>query len=135
MPYTGKTNWQNNEIVAASDMNRIEQGISDADAGLADKVDKVTGKGLSTNDYTTAEKNKLNGIAAGAQVNTVTSVAGRTGAVVVSKSDVGLSNVDNIKQASKTEFDAHLADYATHIIEVAHVGGRIYAYKNLGGAL
>lgn len=30
------------------------------------KVDKVTGKGLSTNDYTTAEKNKLAGIAAGA---------------------------------------------------------------------
>lgn len=26
---------------------------------LAGKVDKVTGKGLSTNDYTTAEKNKL----------------------------------------------------------------------------
>lgn len=26
---------------------------------LDDKVDKVTGKGLSTNDYTTAEKNKL----------------------------------------------------------------------------
>lgn len=26
---------------------------------LSDKVDKETGKGLSTNDYTTAEKNKL----------------------------------------------------------------------------
>lgn len=33
------------------------------------KVDKVTGKGLSTNDYTTDEKNKLAGIAAGAEVN------------------------------------------------------------------
>lgn len=31
-----------------------------------DKVDKVSGKGLSSNDYTTAEKNKLAGIAAGA---------------------------------------------------------------------
>lgn len=30
------------------------------------KVDKETGKGLSTNDYTTAEKNKLAGIAEGA---------------------------------------------------------------------
>ena len=27
-----------------------------------DKVDKVSGKGLSTNDYTTAEKNKLAGV-------------------------------------------------------------------------
>lgn len=33
------------------------------------KVDKETGKGLSTNDYTTAEKNKLSGIATGAEVN------------------------------------------------------------------
>lgn len=36
---------------------------------LDTKVDKVSGKGLSTNDYTTAEKNKLAGIAAGAEVN------------------------------------------------------------------
>lgn len=35
-------------------------------SGLATKVDKVEGKGLSTNDFTTAEKNKLAGIAAGA---------------------------------------------------------------------
>lgn len=33
------------------------------------KVDKVTGKGLSTEDYTTAEKSKLAGIADGAEVN------------------------------------------------------------------
>ena len=35
----------------------------------ATKVDKVSGKGLSTNDYTTTEKNKLAGIASGAEVN------------------------------------------------------------------
>lgn len=40
----------------------------------AGKVDKVTGKGLSTNDYTTAEKNKLAGVAAGAQVNVIETV-------------------------------------------------------------
>ena len=42
---------------------------------LAKKVDKVDGKGLSTNDYTTAEKTKLNGIAAGAQVNVLEKVS------------------------------------------------------------
>lgn len=36
---------------------------------IAAKVDKVDGKGLSTNDYTTAEKTKLAGIAEGAEVN------------------------------------------------------------------
>lgn len=33
------------------------------------KVDKIAGKGLSTNDYTTLEKDKLAGIASGAEVN------------------------------------------------------------------
>lgn len=32
---------------------------SETDTKLNTKVDKVTGKGLSTNDYTTVEKNKL----------------------------------------------------------------------------
>lgn len=36
---------------------------------LGNKVDKVTGKGLSTNDYTTNEKNKLSNIESGAEVN------------------------------------------------------------------
>ena len=41
---------------------------------LGNKVDKVNGKGLSTNDYTTDEKNKLSGIASGAQVNVIETV-------------------------------------------------------------
>jgi hypothetical protein len=36
---------------------------------LTNKVDKVTGKGLSTNDFTDTLKTKLDGIAAGAEVN------------------------------------------------------------------
>lgn len=47
---------------------------SDVDTALADKVDKESGKGLSTNDYTTTEKNKLSNIASGAQVNVIESV-------------------------------------------------------------
>lgn len=39
---------------------------ADVTAALAKKVDAVSGKGLSTNDYTTAEKTKLAGIAEGA---------------------------------------------------------------------
>jgi hypothetical protein len=30
------------------------------------------------------------------------------------KTDVGLGNVDNVKQASKTEFDAHVAESVIH---------------------
>lgn len=38
-------------------------------AAVANKVDKETGKGLSTNDYTAAEQTKLAGIETGAEVN------------------------------------------------------------------
>lgn len=42
---------------------------TEADDLLDDKVDKVNGKGLSAEDYTTAEKTKLANIEAGAEVN------------------------------------------------------------------
>ena len=38
-------------------------------SGMNNKVDKITGKGLSTEDFTTAEKTKLAGIETGAEVN------------------------------------------------------------------
>lgn len=49
---------------------KIKNVFATKDA-LNDKVDKVDGKGLSTNDYTTAEKSKLSGIQAGAEVNRI----------------------------------------------------------------
>ena len=48
--------------------------ISKIKTALGGKVDVVSGKGLSTNDYTNAEKSKLSGIASGAQVNVIESV-------------------------------------------------------------
>ena len=47
------------------------------------------------------DKTKFDSIEVGAQVNTVTSVASKTGAVTLSKSDVGLSNVDNTSDINK----------------------------------
>lgn len=49
-----------------SDIGTIEGDIVDLETN---KVDKVTGKGLSDENYTSAEKTKLSGIATGAQVN------------------------------------------------------------------
>jgi len=66
-------------------------------AALDNKVDKATGESLMLD----AERTKLAGIQAGAQVNSVTSVAGRTGDVLLAKGDVGLGNVDNTSDANK----------------------------------
>lgn len=54
-----------------------------------------------TNAFTDIEKTKLAGIDAGAEVNIVTSVATKTGDVVLTNSDVGLSNVDNTSDLDK----------------------------------
>ncbi len=50
-----------------------------------------------------ADKTKIDGIESGAQVNDVTTVAGRVGDVVVTQTDVGLSNVANYSMATNTE--------------------------------
>lgn len=53
------------KIKGSSDSYTMEL-LDDTTVDLSGKVDKVAGKGLSTNDYTTAEKTKLSGIAEGA---------------------------------------------------------------------
>lgn len=66
MAYT-RTQWVEQETpLSAQNMNNIEDGIEELQS---QKVDKVSGKALSDNNYTTAEKTKLAGIAEGAEVN------------------------------------------------------------------
>lgn len=48
-----------------------------------------------------ADKVKLTGIEEGAQVNSITSVAGKTGQVLLNKNDVGLDAVDNTSDEDK----------------------------------
>lgn len=74
---------------------------------LDKKVDKVEGKGLSTEDFTTELKNKLDGVENGAQVNTITGVKGdaesgyRAGNVNITKENIGLENVNNTSDEDK----------------------------------
>ena len=60
------------DTVAAVDVTEQISGKADktyVDSKLDTKVDKVSGKQLSANDYTNEDKTKLAGIAAGAEVN------------------------------------------------------------------
>lgn len=80
------------------------------------------------NNYTTTEKNKLAAIEAGAQVNTVTSVAGRTGAVTLSNSDVGLGNVTN---GAQLKIASNLSDLNNATTARANLGLGTAATKNI----
>lgn len=64
---TYSTNPVQNKIVTNEIMNKASTNYVDGE--LYKKVDKVDGKGLSTNDYTTTEKSKLAGIEEGADVS------------------------------------------------------------------
>lgn len=57
--------------VAKTVKDAIDAAQATLQGNIDKKVDKVEGKGLSTNDYTTDEKTKLEGIAPDAQVNVI----------------------------------------------------------------
>ena len=54
-------------------------------------VKQESGKGLSTNDYTTAEKSKLSGVASGAQVNIIEQVKVNGNAITPSSKAVNIT--------------------------------------------
>lgn len=55
----------------------------------------------TTASFKTADRIKLDSIEIGTQVNIVTSVAGKIGDITLTKSDVGLENVDNTSDLNK----------------------------------
>ena len=83
-----------NNITITTDATNDKITIAAANTSYEDATQSVHGL-MSTDD-----KKKLDGIEAGAQVNTVLSVAGKDGAVTLNKSDVGLNNVDNESKAT-----------------------------------
>lgn len=50
-------------------LSAVQTSVDSLNTELDNKVDKVHGKGLSTNDYTTEEKTKLNSIDVAADIN------------------------------------------------------------------
>ena len=77
----------------SAEWGNIQGNISsqtDLQGALDDKVDKVTGMGLSQNSYTTTEKDKLAGIASGAQENVIESISKNGTALTISNKNVDI---------------------------------------------
>lgn len=74
---------------------------------VSTKVDKVEGKGLSSNDYTSDEKTKLAGIASGAQVNVLEGIQKNGNTVTVT------NKIANISVPTKTSDITNDSGYIT----------------------
>lgn len=72
-------------------IQKLNTAKTELQTDIGNKVDKETGKGLSSNDYTSGEKSKLAGIAAGAN-NYSLPKAGSTLGGVQSGGDVSIAN-------------------------------------------
>lgn len=72
-----------------------------------------------------ADKSKLDGIASGADVSPVKSVQGRTGAVTVTKADVGLGDADNTADSAKSVASAAKLTTARKITLAGAVTGSV----------
>ena len=79
--------------VSKADSDAVDAAKTDLQTEIDKKVDAVEGKGLSSNDYTGAEKTKLGGIAEGAQVNKIESVKVGGTALEITEKAVNISQI------------------------------------------
>ena len=115
----------NNAVEHISDtIKHITQAEREKWNTVETKVDKVSGKRLSTNDYTTAEKNKLAGIQSGAQVN-----RGISDSVTFTSSTTNASS-----KAVKTAYDKANSAYSK-VTSASYLRDRIKTVDGSGSGL
>ena len=92
-----------NDLTNKPTIPTVDVTKSYVDNSLGNKVDKIEGKGLSTNDYTTAEKNKLSGIAEKANNYSLPKATDSVlGGIKVSTSDANLQiSADGVLSCKK----------------------------------
>lgn len=111
----------------------IDNAVSNLDGG---KVDKVTGKQLSTEDYSTTEKNKLNGIAAGAQVNVLenltlggTTLQKNNKAIEIKDPEVTNARQSTIKDKTFASVDARIEELEADVDSIETTRGHVYGIR------
>lgn len=111
----------------------IDNTISDLSGN---KVDKVSGKGLSTEDYSTAEKTKLGNIAAGAQVNVLENLTlgGKTltknnKTIEIKDEEVTNARQSTIKDKTFASIDARIEELEEDVDKIETTRGHVYGIR------
>lgn len=125
----------NFDIDAAMNDNwdMIDNAVSDLSGN---KVDKVSGKGLSTNDYTTTEKNKLSGIASGAQVNVLenltlggTTLQKNNKSIEIKDPEVTNARQSTTKNKNFASVDARIEELEADVDKIETSRGHVYGIR------
>lgn len=138
VPLTQSVNLQDGGPLPANTINKALDRITMWGQRLKEQVSALGTLATQTvaGLMSAADKIKLDGVQAGAQVNAVTSVAGKTGVVTLVKGDVGLGNVDNTSDLSKpisTATQAALDAKAAKAANLSDLANADAALANLGG--
>ena len=111
----------------------IDNAISDLSGN---KVDKVAGKQLSTEDYSTAEKTKLGNIAAGAQVNVLENLTlgGKTltknnKTIEIKDEEVTSARQSTIKDKTFASIDARIEELEEDVDKIETTRGHVYGIR------
>ena len=122
------------EIVSFVKDVRIEQDRRNA----AKFVAKEAGKGLSTNDYTTSDKTKLDGVETGAQVNVLEGISIVGGAALQVDSGTKIASLDLSSYALKSDVASALIykgskDTFAELPSSGNSNGDVWNVKIAGG--
>ena len=100
------------DLTKLIDINLLAYFKSKLDLLFASKVDKVDGKGLSSNDYTSTEKTKLAGVASGAQVNVLEGIQKNGQTVTVTNK---IANIEVPTKLSDLTNDGNFVSDASYV--------------------
>ena len=94
----------------------MKANVSDLTSGLVLKVDKVTGKELSTNDYTSIEKNKLAAITGTNEGDeTTATIKTKLGIITLSGSNTGDQDVSSFATITNLALKANASEVSASL--------------------
>lgn len=100
------------EFLSNTSTNPVQNKV--VTKALNDKVTKETGKGLSSNDFTTTLKNKLDGIGYGADENIIESISVNGTTQAVSNKNVNLTITDSFTSDYQAQVGLNTAARHSH---------------------
>ena len=94
------------------------EDVNNLESALYNKVEKEIGKGLSTNDFTNEDKDKLDSLGgdSSSYVQSVNNMSpDKSGNVNVTKEQIGLGLIENKQYTPMTDFENHIKDNTKHV--------------------